>query len=100
MLGPCAKRRVRAVLVSRDGEIFTGENLCLTPQQVCPRSPGDDYEKCSSVCNQIGHAEIVALAQAGERANGGALSINHDRVCEECSVAIEALNVSVRLGAS
>lgn len=65
-LGPCAKRRVVAVATVRGPlgmRYFIGENLCTNPQSTCPRSPGEGYAKCYSVCGQLGHAEENLLRQ-------------------------------------
>ena len=62
--GPCAKRRVSCTIIDRGGRVFTGENDCANPQAVCPRAPGEGYEKCRSICQQAGHAEIMALEAA------------------------------------
>ncbi len=60
MTGPCAKMTVRCTLVTPAGEHIVGTNHCENPQPVCPRAPGEGYEKCTSVCRQVGHAEVVA----------------------------------------
>jgi hypothetical protein len=62
-VGPCAKRRVIAILVVGD-LYFTGENLCANAQRVCPRGPGQGYEACKSICAQDGHAEDMAIRAA------------------------------------
>lgn len=85
-LGPCAKRRVICTIVAPGGQRFVGSNDCRNPQQVCPRIPGEGYDKCKSVCQQVGHAEVVALALAGPRARGAHAVINgHYYACETCS---------------
>lgn len=62
--GPCAKRRVRCTIVGSDGVSVTGENECANAQSVCPREEGEDYHKCQTICQQVGHAEEVALDKA------------------------------------
>jgi deoxycytidylate deaminase len=84
----CAKTRVRCTIYTSDGNSIVGENDCLNPQEKCPRDPFEGYDKCLSICRQIGHAEEVALAKA--RAGGYELKgsvaviegISH--VCRTC----------------
>jgi hypothetical protein len=95
MSGPCVKQRVVATIVTKDGKLFVGENHCLTPQTVCPRAgmpTGVGYELCKSVCNQVGHAEVVALEAAGENARGATLILEgHTYACQSClNAATEA----------
>ncbi len=61
-----------------------GENACLNPQAVCPREPGEGYEKCTTICNQQGHAEIQALKAAGNDARGAVAIIDHSYACRHC----------------
>ena len=89
MIGPCAKRTVRCTLVTPSGEQIIGENWCNRPQYVCPRAEGEGYEKCESVCKQVGHAEEVAVMVAGPRAKGSRAYIeNHTYACRECQHAL------------
>lgn len=90
----CAKRQVKAVLVGYSGRTYTGTNDCANPQDVCPREPGEDYEKCRSVCGQVGHAEIDALLQAGPDARGGIMRVDHTYACDECIEAMKAAGVA------
>lgn len=61
----CAKRHVTCTIVVKGGDqIAIGTNYCRNPQLVCPREPGEGYDKCKSVCDQAGHAENVALKNA------------------------------------
>lgn len=93
----CAKRQVAAVLVSRNGHTYRGTNDCAQPQDVCPREPGEGYEKCKSICQQSHHAEVGALKQAALSARGGKMLVfNHNYCCQECLDAMaEAGIVSV-----
>jgi deoxycytidylate deaminase len=90
-MGPCAKRRVRCVVITANGS-FWGENVCKYPQRVCPRKEGEGYEKCKTVCGQIGHAEEVALAaaaSAGADMKGSVAQLyGHTRACSECQKAL------------
>jgi deoxycytidylate deaminase len=93
MSGPCAKRTVRCLLVTPHG-CFSGSNACENPQAVCPRAPGEGYEKCKTVCQQGAHAEIQALelAQAAGASIKGAVAYvsGHHYVCEPCGAALKA----------
>lgn len=97
MSGPCAKRHVTCEI-----EGAFGENLCETPQSVCPRGPGEDYTKCRTVCNQHGgHAEIAAIADA--KAKGldvlGATAVvrGHYWICEPCGRALREAGIKAVL---
>jgi deoxycytidylate deaminase len=89
MRGPCAKRRVTCTITAYDGQRFTGENDCANPQEVCPRAPDEGYEKCKSICQQAGHAEIEALKAAGAKAEGAVADLfGHYWMCEPCGRAM------------
>ena len=94
MRGPCAKRRVVCMLEHWTGEKFFGENDCANPQTICPRLPGEGYDKCKSVCQQAGHAETEALKKAGTKAPGcqGTL-YGHYWICEPCGAALRDAGV-------
>ena len=93
-LGPCAKKQVGCVIVAPDGQKFAGANLCEEPQDVCPREPGEGYEKCQTICRQIGHAEIVALRRAGKNAVGATAWVyNHTHACRDCQEALYGAGV-------
>lgn len=101
MTGPCAKTRVFCTIVALDGQRFVGENLCANPQPVCPRLPGEGYEKCKTICVQLGHAEEVAAKMAGADASGGTAYIEgHTYACDPCKGALAAIGVlNVVIGA-
>lgn len=85
----CAKKKVQCVIISVDGEAFVGENWCHNPQEVCPRSPGENYDKCHSICKQSGHAEINALKKAKRKAEGAtAYLVGHHHYCRACQLAM------------
>jgi deoxycytidylate deaminase len=93
MRGPCAKRRVTCAIITSQGRKFVGENDCANPQERCPREPGEGYEKCKSICQQAGHAEVEAVraAQAAGNANlqgGVAILTGHYWICEPCGSAL------------
>lgn len=93
MEGPCAKQKVLCILWKRDS-IWIGENYCRNSQEVCPREPGEGYEKCKSICDQVGHAEEVALSRAREHAKGcSAELVGHDHYCASCQRQLFAAGV-------
>ena len=81
------------------GDVFYGQNSCDNPQTVCPRTPGEGYEKCKTICQQQGHAETMALARAAEHARGldvvqGATAYcTHSHFCKDCQIALFAAGV-------
>lgn len=93
----CAKQRVIAKLITAGGEVFIGENLCKSPQEVCPRGSlptGVGYELCKSVCNQGNHAEVNAILMAGTKANGSTIYLNgHSYACDSCKQFADAHGV-------
>ncbi len=90
--GPCAKQVVRAVLVTRKGNVYEGTNWCKAPQKECPRkdlATGEGYERCVEVCHQRAHAEINAIHSAeaieGHDLSGSVMVLfGHYYACEEC----------------
>lgn len=94
-MGPCAKVRVRCTITTPSGEQFVGENVCQSPQDTCPREEGEGYEKCQSICRQLGHAEAVAAYLAGDAAKGGwALLEGHTYACDPCKAALASIGVT------
>jgi deoxycytidylate deaminase len=90
----CAKARVFVTLTHPDGRRWTGENRCRNPQQTCPRGQGEDYTKCRTVCDQVGHAELDALAAAGDGARSCTASLHgHTYYCMPCQHALFAAGV-------
>jgi hypothetical protein len=92
--GPCAKRRTQAVLHCPDGQVFAAENVCLNPQPVCPREPGEGYAKCKSVCQQVGHSEAMVVAMAGPSAKGARMFVSHWYACDACAAVSKAAGVA------
>lgn len=94
----CAKQVVRCTLVHPDGRRWVGENYCLSPQETCPRGAmpsGIGYHLCKEVCKQVGHAEVVAIAAAGEDAAGCAAYVEgHSYVCGRCAASLASAGVS------
>lgn len=92
----CAKQTTRCRIVTVDGEEFIGENFCLNPQQSCPRVEGEGYDKCLSICNQVGHAEQVAVKLAGYKAKGAVAYLSgHTYFCMECQHALFEAGVTL-----
>lgn len=94
----CAKRRVRCILIDAEGRTAAGENWCATPVDFCPRDAGEGYEKCRTVCNQVGHAEAVALANWRTKYGLGhqpsaAVLVGHERVCDSCGNVLSGAGV-------
>jgi len=87
----CAKQLVVAVIKNK-GRYWVGTNWCHNPQTKCPRGDmpsGEGYENCQQICKQNAHAEIDAIANAGENARGGTLYLyGHTYCCEKCRKAI------------
>lgn len=80
-------------------------NACLNPQPVCPREAGEGYDKCTSVCEQPGHAEVDAIRQALDVTHftslaGATIYVEgHDHACDHCRGAAEMLRISIVIGA-
>lgn len=98
-MGPCAKRQVRCAIYPKGYAPIAGENECANPQAVCPREPGEGYEKCKTICKQQGHAEIVALERArqwgAEDLQGArAVIMGHYWICEDCGRALRDAGIT------
>jgi deoxycytidylate deaminase len=100
--GPCAKQRV-VCRIYLGGEYehrmyIQGENSCRTPQASCPRAPGEDYTKCKTVCNQEGHAEIMAIKTferlgTHDPAQAFAKIYGHTRICTDCEKELHRVGI-------
>jgi len=103
MIGYCVKRPVSAVVTLKDGRVLIGGNFCTNQQPTCPRQPGEGYEKCYTVCGQIGHAEQVAvrliireLAQTSSSYASQITSVDvygHHGPCDACKRMLAAFNL-------
>jgi len=97
MIGPCAKQTVIATIIAVDGCKFVSTNYCHDPQKICPRigmKTGEGYELCKSICKQSAHAEINAIASAGNKANGGKLYVvGHTYACNDCTKAAKEAGI-------
>jgi len=95
--GPCARRVVKATVVSPKGIHYVGTNYCRNPQTECPRGDlpsGVGYEMCIDICKQDGHAEVMALRYAGGNARGGVLYVEgHHYVCDNCKKVAEIYGI-------
>jgi len=90
----CAKAKVACAIVSTDGQVFMGRNDCENPQSTCPREEGEGYDKCKSICQQEGHAEIMALKKAGAKSIGGRAYLwGHESYCHACENALLSAGV-------
>ena len=101
--GPCAKTTVRCTLILADGTRVHGTNACRNPQTVCPRAPGEGYDKCKTVCAQDGHAETQALAFARDMdlsvVGARAFFTGNTYACRDCQEALyDAGIVSITRG--
>ena len=89
---------VSGTIETRRGTRVTGRNDCRNFVATCPRAPGEDYSKCTSICGQVGHAEIVAVEKA--RAAGldlqGAVAFLRgiDFICQHCRTVTEAAGIT------
>jgi hypothetical protein len=92
----CAKQTVRCVLIARNGARIEGTNACANPHAVCPREPGEGYEKCTTICGQGGHAELQALRAAlpSEARGAHAYLTGHTYACRECQEALFGAGVA------
>jgi hypothetical protein len=94
----CVKQTVTAT-ITNNGNKWVGSNVCLTPQDVCPREElnlptGVGYELCSSVCNQKDHAEVNVLTKAKDGAWGGHLSLQgHTYCCDNCLSSMQTFGI-------
>ena len=79
---------------------IVGTNACESPQSTCPRLDHEDYLKCKTICKQIGHAEVVAVTLAGDKAAGSqAFLEGHTYICKDClNVLIGASVYRVTIG--
>ena len=96
----CYKREACAVIVDTNGKIAVGQNLIYAEGVTeCPRTEGEGYEKCKSICNQAGHAETEAIKQAKLRnleLNGANLYLTgHYRICDDCKSACDNEGINV-----
>ena len=93
----CAKHVTVCKIVTKSGHTFYGENNCLVEQEECPRLPGEGYEKCKTVCFQVGHAEELAVLKAlshGMDLNGAKAIIGHERICDNCKNLLNAHGIT------
>jgi len=95
VIGPCAKKQVECRIIFPNGESTWGRNDCLNPQEVCPRLPGEGYKKCIEICEQIGHAEEVALDAASQSTVGAkAVVYGISHVCRNCQETLYGAGIT------
>ena len=86
----CIKQTVKATIITLKGAEFVGTNACNNPQEVCPRdlrgfSSGEGYYLCKLICEQVSHAEVAAIENAGEACKGAVLVLEgHTYACGDC----------------
>lgn len=97
----CRKQVVTATIVTTDGRRFVGRNwMERDPGPVCPRDQkgyksGEGYHLCRHVCGQVAHAEVNAIAEAGDAARGSVLYLEgHTYACDSCKAAAERAGVT------
>jgi hypothetical protein len=96
----CAKTTVTCTIYSYSGRVIgEGTNACANPQPKCPRKRGEDYEKCTTVCGQQGHAEVQALADMTTRNVLGlkpfqAVVKGRTYACQHCQEALYGAGLS------
>ena len=88
----CRKQPTVAVIVKGGKIIGRGSNagklvdICPRVVKNCPTGTG--YELCKEVCEQVGHAEVMAIRDAlscGEDLRGASLYLDgHWWVCKPC----------------
>lgn len=85
-VGPCAKTTTTCTIYGGRHGVYVGKNWCLNPQSSCPREPGEGYEKCKTICQQIGHAEEVAVMVAQGDINEDSFAVleGHTYYCQNC----------------
>ena len=106
--GPCAKQVVKATILTKSGARYAGFNHCCKPQKTCPRDAagfktGEGYELCKIVCEQVGHAEEVAIEAAevfGADLQGAVLFLEgHTYACEKCENSALLRGIEIVIGA-
>lgn len=94
----CAKAIVGCTIITRKGDVVYGENYCDNAQPRCPRTTGEGYEKCRTICQQEGHAEVMAIKSAvklGLSLDGAvAVVTGHYYSCKACALALKASGVT------
>jgi len=97
MPGPCTRGVVKCTLVHPDGRRWEGENWVRNHQPVCPRGSlpsGVGYEMCRDICQQVGHAEVVAARAAGDNAAGCTAYVEgHTYACDDCKSVLASVGV-------
>jgi deoxycytidylate deaminase len=96
----CAKKRVKCwIVVSKISGYhqFEGTNDVQNAQEACPRTEGEGYEKCRTICKQPAHAELIALKKALESGvdlhDATAYIEGIDHCCKNCQRQMYAAGI-------
>jgi deoxycytidylate deaminase len=96
------KQVVKATIYNRHDEIISIGYNDITNEEVteCPRADiptGEGYHLCKEVCGQLGHAEVVALKNAGNRdlTECYIKLKGHTYACDACRSALLERGISV-----
>lgn len=98
----CIKQPTAAVVV-KDGKIIGRGTNAGKRTKVCPRivhncPTGTGYEYCKNICNQQGHAEVMAIGDALKRTEnlrGASLYLDgHWWICKPCWDLIIKVGIS------
>ena len=98
-LHDCVKQSVYGMLVLSDGTKIYGKNSQFVKINECPRTvPGtSSYEPCTSVCQQVTHAERDAIWKAlslGYDVTGSTMYLTgHWVCCDECRSSMKVTGV-------
>jgi len=95
----CPKQPVYCMLVTTDGRQYFGSNIqanvCVDK---CPRKHNENYDKCTSICNQFWHAEVGAIEsciQDNTNPNGSTLYlVGHVGSCIDCRTQAAIWNIN------
>lgn len=98
---PCPKRNVCAVIIDKNGRIASGQNTIKVYTDKCPRSKGENYDKCKSICGQENHAETAAIKDALEKGlelSGSTLYLlGHYHACLDCQKACIEHDIKIEI---
>lgn len=100
---PCKKQIVKAILITKDGNICYGSNSINAKVDQCPREiegfpSGKGYHLCKSICKQNEHAEVVAITEAKNKGydinNAKIFITGHTYFCDNCIDQMHLNNIS------
>jgi len=99
----CLKQSVHAMIVTKDGAVFHGENWITAEIDECPRvalnyKSGQGYAYCRLFCGQKQHAEIDAINNAkkheAELTGGKLFLFGHTYCCDKCLEALKEVGIT------